>query len=179
MVDKDGMCASLTHTAANHCGAKVVCPRTGFLLDAAMGWFNAVPGAANSIAGGKRPLANMGPVLMTRDGKPYAALGAPGGRRIIDAVVQVIINLVERDMSPAEALQAPRIDASGSTLLISERLRDLMPGLEKGLGPIATVGEQHQGYGYELARPNLALNREGQSHAAADPFSEAYAWAVK
>src|SRR5690606_15819949 len=108
-----------THTAANHCGAKVVCERTGLLFDAAMGWFNARENAANSIAAGKRPLANMGPVLLTHQGQPRAAIGAPGGRRIINAVVQVVLNLVERGMQPDEALQAPRIDASGTTLLAS------------------------------------------------------------
>src|SRR5690606_5207877 len=49
VIDAQGMAVSITHTAANHFGAKVVCPRTGFLLDAAMGWFNARVGAANSI----------------------------------------------------------------------------------------------------------------------------------
>lgn len=178
VTDRDGMCVSLTHTAANHCGAKVVCPRTGFLLDAAMGWFNAAPGAANSIAGGKRPLANMGPVLLSRAGKPYAALGAPGGRRIINAVVQVIINLVDQQMSPAEAVSAPRVDASGNVLLISERLQGVSDQLEGLVGPVSSVREQHQGYGYELARPNLTLARDGRAYAAADPFSEAYAWAL-
>ncbi|WP_298014817.1 gamma-glutamyltransferase [uncultured Castellaniella sp.] len=178
VTDRNGMSVSLTHTAANHCGAKVVCPRTGFLLDATMGWFNALPGAANSIAGGKRPLANMGPVLLSRAGKPYAALGAPGGRRIIDAVVQVILNLVEHGMSPAEALLAPRIDTSGNGLLMSERLQSMAPELETLFGPVGIVGEQHQGYGYELARPNLSLFRDGRAYAAADPFSEAYAWAL-
>lgn len=62
--------------AANHWGAALVCPRTGLALDAAMGWFNAHPGAANSIAPGKRPLANMGPILLSRAGEPVAALGA-------------------------------------------------------------------------------------------------------
>ena len=60
-MDRDGMAVSLTHTAANHFGSKVVCERTGLLFDAAMGWFNARPGAANSIEGRKRRLANIGP----------------------------------------------------------------------------------------------------------------------
>lgn len=179
VTDDEGMSVSITHTAANHCGGKVVCPRTGLLMDAAMGWFNARSGAANSIAAGKRPLANMGPVLLMRSGKPYVALGAPGGRRIINAVVQVVLNLVERGMTPSDALLAPRIDASGTTLLVSERLADIARPLGDVWGPAAIVPEQHQGYGYELARPNLTLFQNGQAHAAADPFSKAFAQALK
>ena len=175
VMDGQGMAVSITHTAANHCGAKVVCERTGFLFDAAMGWFNARAGAANSIAAGKRPLANMGPVLLTRGGRTLAAIGAPGGRRIINAVVQVVLNLVERGMQPAEALQAPRIDASGTALLASERLADALSSLQRAYGPAILVSEQHQGYGYELARPAIAVHDGRMAHAAVDPFSRGYA----
>jgi len=179
VVDGQGMAVSITHTAANHCGAKVVCERTGLLFDAAMGWFNARAGAANSIAPGKRPLANMGPVLLTRGGRTLAAIGAPGGRRIINAVVQVVLNLVERDMAPDLALQAPRIDASGTALLASERLAGVVSGLQEAYGPVALVGEQHQGYGYELARPVIALHDGQAGHAAVDPFSRGYARGIQ
>ncbi|MQA10271.1 MAG: hypothetical protein GEU98_17305 [Pseudonocardiaceae bacterium] len=168
-MDAAGGAVSITHTAANHWGAKVLCPRTGLALDAAMGWFNARPGAANSIAGGKRPLANMGPVLLTRAGAPYAALGAPGGRRIINAVVQVILNLVERAMDAESALAAPRLDASGSQLVASERHAEQLPELDV---PVRLVNEQHEPYGYELARPVLAMRATGNEVVAGtDPFS--------
>lgn len=176
VIDGSGMAVSITHTAANHFGSKVVCQRTGLLLDAAMGWFNALPGAANSIAGGKRPLANMGPLLVTRRGMPVAAVGAPGGRRIISAMVQVVLNLVERGMNAEDAVHAPRIDASGAGMLASERLAPVVseiPGLREGT---SLVSEQHEGFGYELARPIIAVRDEqGGISAAADPFSRGYA----
>ncbi|MGH8810830.1 MAG: gamma-glutamyltransferase family protein [Advenella sp.] len=179
VIDADGMAVAITHTAANHFGSKVVCPRTGFLLDAAMGWFNAVPGAANSIAPGKRPLANMAPMLLTRNGSGMAALGAPGGRRIIAAVAQIAINLVERQMNAAQATQAPRYDASGSTLLLSERFTSIQSELPEYAEKIRFVSEQHEGFGYELARPNIAIRTsDGRVQAAADPFSKGYAYAV-
>ncbi|HYG41461.1 MAG TPA: gamma-glutamyltransferase, partial [Bordetella sp.] len=177
VTDNQGMSVAITHTAANHCGAKVVCERTGLLFDAAMGWFNACPDAANSIAGGKRPLANMGPVLLERNGG-YAAIGAPGGRRIIDAVVQVVINLVDGAMDAEAALSAPRIDASGTGLLYSERLRGLVETLPQYFDPALQVDEQHQGYGYELARPLVTLHDGTYAHAAVDPFSRGYAQAL-
>lgn len=179
VIGADGMAVAITHTAANHFGSKVLCPRTGFLLDAAMGWFNAVPGAANSIASGKRPLANMAPMLITRNGMGMAALGAPGGRRIIAAVSQIAINLVERKMNAEQAAQAPRYDASGSTLLLSERLKPVQARLPALADKIKFISEQHEGYGYELARPNIAVRTPGSRvDAAADPFSKGYAQAI-
>lgn len=179
VIDADGMAVSLTHTAANHFGSKVLCERTGFLLDAAMGWFNALPNAANSIAGRKRPLANMGPVLLTRNGEATAALGAPGGRRIIAAVVQVALNLVERGMSATEAVAAPRIDASGPTMLASRRLADVIALLDSGRIPTVLVEEEHQPFGYEMARPVLVTRDAGGNiEATTDPFAKGFAVAL-
>lgn len=173
--DASGMMVTLTHTAANHFGAKVVCERTGLLLDGAMGWFNAHPNAANSIASAKRPLANMGPMLVTKNAKPLLALGAPGGRRIISAISQLVLNTVERNMRIDEALHAPRIDGSGSTLIASERLRHTLSDTQQA---VRYVSEQHQGYGYELARPSGIQLIDNTAYAAIDPFSTGFAAGV-
>lgn len=179
VIDRNGMAVSLTHTAANHFGAKVVCPRTGLLFDCAMGWFNACTNAANSIAGGKRPLANMAPVMITKDGRVTAALGAPGGRRIISAVFQVTLNLVERGMEAADAVLAPRIDASGSTMLASERLKPVLAQLDRDALPWQAVTEQHQPFGYEMARPVLVTrDAAGSVQGVTDPFAKGFAIAV-
>jgi gamma-glutamyltranspeptidase/glutathione hydrolase len=173
------MAVSLTHTAANHFGAKVVCQRTGLLLDAAMGWFNARPGAANSIGGRKRPLANMAPVLLTKGGRATAALGAPGGRRIISAVLQVALNLVERGMGATEAVEAPRIDASGPVVLASERLEPVLSRLNRDDIPWRMVSEQHQPFSYEMARPVLVTrDASGGLQAVTDPFAKGFAVAL-
>lgn len=179
VMDADGMSVSITHTAANHFGAKVVCERTGLLFDAAMGWFNAVPGAANSIAPGKRPLANMGPVVLTRDGQPFAAVGAPGGRRIINAVVQVVLNLVERGQDAVQACAAPRIDASGTALLASERLADVVARLDGKPASVRLVHEQHQGFGYELARPVIVVRDGDRVCASTDPYSQGHSRGIE
>jgi gamma-glutamyltranspeptidase/glutathione hydrolase len=173
------MAVSLTHTAANHFGSKVVCERTGLLFDGAMGWFNARPGAANSIAGGKRPLANMAPMLLTSNGQVRAALGAPGGRRIINAVAQIALNLVERNMSAEEAVAAPRIDASGAEVLVSERLASLASTWNPDLMPWKAVTEQFMPFDYEMARPVIVTrDPDGTLHGATDPFTKGYSLAI-
>jgi gamma-glutamyltranspeptidase/glutathione hydrolase len=178
VIDGNGLAVSLTHTAANHFGSKVVCERTGLLFDGAMGWFNARPGAANSIAGGKRPLANMAPMLLTSNGRVTAALGAPGGRRIINAVAQIALNLIERDMSAEEAVAAPRIDASGAEVLVSERLSSVASTWNPDLMPWKAVAEQFMPFDYEMARP-VVVTRDGDGtlNGATDPFTKGYSLA--
>ncbi|MFT4122133.1 MAG: gamma-glutamyltransferase [Bradyrhizobium sp.] len=144
-----------------------------------MGWFNARPDAANSIAGRKRPLANMGPMLVTRDGQAVAAIGAPGGRRIISCVVQLIINLCERGMSAESAISAPRLDASGHALLASEELAGVLDGAANDRVTWSPVATQHAPFGYELARPVLVTrDGTGELRAVTDPRVRGSAFAL-
>jgi gamma-glutamyltranspeptidase/glutathione hydrolase len=112
-VDRDRTLVSLTHTAVSLFGSKVVVPETGLLLSNGMIWFDPEPGRPNSIAPRKRPLVNMTPFLALRDGRPYLAVGAPGGRKIVSAVPQVLANLIDFDLGPQAAVEAPRLHTEG------------------------------------------------------------------
>jgi gamma-glutamyltranspeptidase/glutathione hydrolase len=122
VVDRAGNMVALTNTLLSRFGSKVVLPRTGMVMNNAMMWFDPTPGRANSIAPGKRPLANMCPVLATQDGAPWVALGACGGRRIIPAVTQLTSFLVDFDMSLESAFAMPRLDASMASVVCDQRL---------------------------------------------------------
>jgi gamma-glutamyltranspeptidase / glutathione hydrolase len=69
----------------------------------------AAGGSANAIAPGKAPRSSMSPTIITKDGKPVLILGTPGGSRIITAVLQTILNVVDFQMNIQEAVDAPRI----------------------------------------------------------------------
>jgi gamma-glutamyltranspeptidase/glutathione hydrolase len=71
--------------------------------------FGLVGGAANEPGPGKRPLSSMTPTIVLKDGKPFLLTGSPGGSRIITAVLQIIVNVIDRGMSVGEAVAAPRI----------------------------------------------------------------------
>lgn len=174
--DRDGMTVACTHTATQHFGSKVLCPRTGLLLNAGMSWFNARPNAANSIAPTKRPVSNMGSVIVTRSGEPFAAVGAPGGRRLIHAISQVVWNMVTYGMSSQDALDLPRIDASSSQLLASDRIApDVLERLREKYEPVVEVAEEHGPYLYEFGRPALvSRHRDGTLQAAADAATREY-----
>jgi len=121
-VDSDRTLVSLTHTAVSLFGSKVVVPGTGLLLSNGMIWFDPEPGRPNSIEPGKRPLVNMTPFLALRDGSPYLAVGAPGGRKIVSAVPQVLSNMIDFDLGPQAAVEAPRLHTEGGPVQVDERV---------------------------------------------------------
>ena len=110
---------SMTYTLEYSYGSRIVVPGAGFLLNNEMGDFNPIPGRTtttgligtvpNQVEPQKRMLSSMTPSIVARDGKPVLAIGSPGGRTIINTVLQVILNVVEHDMNVAEAVEAPRI----------------------------------------------------------------------
>jgi len=113
---------ALTHTAVSLWGSRVVVPGTGILLNNGMIWFDPEPGKPNSVAPGKRGMVNMVPVLGFKKGKPHLALGAPGGRKIISAIPQVIATLTDTRSSLQAAIDAPRLHHEGNGLEIDERV---------------------------------------------------------
>jgi gamma-glutamyltranspeptidase/glutathione hydrolase len=90
----------------------------GFLLNNEMGDFNPVPGLTNSsgligtppnlIRPEKRMLSSMTPTIVTKNGQNYFLIGSPGGRTIINTVLQCIINVIDFEMNVFEAIDAPR-----------------------------------------------------------------------
>ena len=118
VVDRDGNMVALTNTLLSRFGSKVVLPKTGIAMNNGMMWFDPRPGGPNALAAGKRPLSNMCPVVVTRGGVPWAALGASGGRRIIPAITQLTSFIVDFSMPLEKAFAMPRLDASGETILV-------------------------------------------------------------
>jgi gamma-glutamyltranspeptidase / glutathione hydrolase len=119
-VDAEGNLVALTQTLLSIFGSRVVSPRTGILMNNGIMWFDPRPGRPNSMAPGKRPLSNMCPVVATRDGKPYLAIGASGGRKIFPAVTQILSFLLDFKLGLEEAFHHPRIDASGGPAVLAD-----------------------------------------------------------
>lgn len=119
VVDRQGNMVSLTNTLLSRFGSKVVAPSLGLTLNNGMMWFDPRADQPNSIGPGAAPLANMAPVITTRDGKPDIAIGAAGGRQIFPAIVQILSQIIDRGATPEQALHAPRIDASAPTILVN------------------------------------------------------------
>src|SRR5438477_7078725 len=98
VVDRDGNMVAVTNTVGVSFGSKVVLPRTGIIMNSAVNNFDPMPGGPNSIAPDRQPVLNIAPVILSFEGRPWAALGACGGRRIMPAVVQLASFLVDMAM---------------------------------------------------------------------------------
>lgn len=116
VADDAGNVVAMTQTLHEAFGSKVTVPGTGMLLNNTMYLFDPHPGYANSIAPGKRMLSSMSPTIIMQDGRPFMALGTPGGTRIFAAVLQAIINVIDHGMTLQEAFEAPRMWTQGQAL---------------------------------------------------------------
>ena len=108
----------MTYTLEAGYGSKIVVPGAGFLLNNEMGDFNAAPEltTAEGLIGtkpnlaepGKRMLSSMTPTILAKDGQLFMVTGSPGGRTIINTVLETIVDVVDFGMNAQEAIDAPR-----------------------------------------------------------------------
>ena len=130
VADADGNVVAATQTINNLFGSKAMVPGTGMLLNNTMAIFDPHPGHTLSIAAGKRMTSSMAPTLVLRDGRPFVALGLPGGVRIFTSVLQALVNLIDHGMSLQEAVEAPRVWTQGQDLEVEMAVReDVRAGL--------------------------------------------------
>jgi len=119
VVDSRGNAVSNTYTMNYSYGVGLIAEGTGVLLNNELDDFTAAPGASNAygLVGfeanlpgpGKRPLSSMSPTIVMKDGKAVLVTGSPGGSRIISAVLQIIVDVLDYDMDVAAAVAAPRL----------------------------------------------------------------------
>lgn len=179
VIDAVGNAVSCTTTINSSFGSCLVVEGAGFFLNNEMDDFSSKPGVpnqfglvggeANAIEPGKRMLSSMTPTIVLRADKPRFVLGSPGGGRIINTVLQVLVNAVDHRMSIDYAVRAPRIHhqwkpetLAWERLILSEDVR-------------AKLGEM----GHSFAKRPSVIGRcqaieirpDGTRVAAADPRS--------
>ena len=134
-VDAEGNVVALTQTLLSVFGSKVMLPATGILMNNGVMWFDPRPGRPNSMAPGRRPLANMCPTIVERADGARFALGASGGRRIMPTVFQLTSFLTDFGMTLEDAMHQGRVDVSTAPYV----------GVDRRLGEevLAAVAEDH------------------------------------
>lgn len=115
IVDQSGNMVSFTTTIEHVFGSGIVVPGRGFFLNNELSDFDAEPFThhaqlhPNAPEANKRPRSSMTPTLVFKNGKPFAALGSPGGSTIIGTVMNILVNLIDFKMKPEDAVNAPKI----------------------------------------------------------------------
>jgi len=158
VVDREGRMCALTPTLGGAFGSGVVAAGTGIMLANVMTWFDPRPGRPNSIAGGKRILSAIVPIILLKGGEPFACTGAPGGRRIMSAMLHVVTNLVDWELPPQRAVNAPRSHCEAEPMLLDTRIpqaaRDALASMGHQVNPkIETFASSH------FARPSAIVVR--------------------
>lgn len=154
--DKWGNVVEYTLTIEQTGGSGIVVPGRGFILNNELTDFSTVynPADPNRIEPGKRPRSSMSPTIILQDGKPFLALGSPGGSTIITTVLQTILNRIDLGMSTPEALAAPRASQRNTEKVTAE------PEF------IAAYGSQLTPYGHLFTPSGDAFTSAAQIGAA-------------
>ena len=119
--DRHGNFASLSLTHGGSFGAKVTVDGLGLTLGHGVSRFDVTPDHPNAPGPGKRPLHNMVPSIVTRDGQAILAVGGRGGRKIPNAMVTLLTEFVLQKQSLAASMAAPRMHTEGNLGLELEK----------------------------------------------------------
>jgi gamma-glutamyltranspeptidase/glutathione hydrolase len=139
--DAAGNMISATHTIHAVFGCKATVPGTGVILNNTMNIFDPHPGMANSIAPGKRVTSSMSPIIVEKAGRPVFCVGLVGGIRIFPSALQAIVNVIDHDMTPQEAVEAPRIWTLGEELEVEPGFSDaVLSELDRADGTPIGIG---------------------------------------
>lgn len=133
--DRWGNVVSYTLTIEQTGGSGIVVPGRGFLLNNELTDFSAVWTASdpNRIEPGKRPRSSMSPTIVLRGGRPYLALGSPGGSTIITTVLQTLVNRIDLGMTLPTAVAAPRASLRNTATVTAEQ--GFIDAHQTGLAP--------------------------------------------
>ena len=172
VVDEEGNVFTMTHSLGMPSG--VITDGLGFMYNGCMAVFDPRPGRAGSLAPGKSRFSSMCPSIVFRDGKPYVAIGAPGGTQITMGVLQALLNVLDFDMSMSDAVSAARFSATSNPIDVSNRVPRY-------------VTAQLEAQGYEVVRWPLSYAfawvhgiriDDGAWTGGADPGADGMALAV-
>ncbi len=164
--DAEGNVVALTHTLGMFSG--VIVPGTGIPLNSAMDNVDPYPGRPNSIAPGKARLSSMSPTIVFDGDRPCLVNGSPGTNAIATSVFQVIANTLDLEMSPAEAVAAPRVHCEGGPVFVEGRISQATETalVDAGFDIRRVPGNYVAKFGRNQL---IVIDRDGRVTGASDP----------
>jgi gamma-glutamyltranspeptidase/glutathione hydrolase len=175
VADERGAVVSCTMTLSASFGAKMLTKETGIVLNNSVASFASV--GDNTVVGGRRTTSSMAPTLVLSGDKPVLVLGTPGGDTIPSTIAQVLTNLVDRQMSLAQAVDQGRIHHGFVPDEIGyERERPLSPALKQAL---RAMGHRVTATRPSMGDANSIALWQGHTYGYADPREGGLALAVE
>jgi gamma-glutamyltranspeptidase/glutathione hydrolase len=167
VLDRHGNAVSNTYTLGYSFGSGFVAEGTGILFDNQMRNFSyrSDNNHKNAMAPGKRMLSTMTPtIVLDKDGRVLLITGTPGGGRIINVVLQVLVNVIDYQMNIAEATHQPRIHQGWQRQEL---------GIETGMNPETIKRLEAMGHKIDMQKTmgstQSIMWRDGEFHGSADP----------
>jgi len=182
---KDTTCVDVIDSQGNGFSAtpsgawlpSVIAGDTGIPESVRLESFVVTPGHANQLGGGKRPRVTLSPMIVTKDGQLYMTMSTPGGDNQDQALLQVLLNILDFNMTPQQAVEAPRFQTEH--FYASFGFHQFVPGrvaLEGRMPLPASKKLETMGHKVQLAgdwsnasSPVVILSKDGVLHGAADP----------
>ena len=188
IVDKEGNLFSATPSSGWLLGGAFVAGDTGIPMSNRMQAFRLDPDSPNVLAGGKRPRTTLTPTVVLKDGKPFLALGTPGGDSQDQQILLVLLNIIDFGMDVQAAIEAPRINSlHPESSFEDHRSQPGVLEVERSLSDAARAELQRRGHELRL-RPAYGISTgivvagidpvTGKLRGGADPRRERYivAW---
>jgi gamma-glutamyltranspeptidase/glutathione hydrolase len=168
--DEQGNVVSMIQSVAYDFGSGIVAEGTGMLLQNRGAYFKLDPGHVNRLEPKKRTMHTLIPAMAARDGKAWASFGTMGGPRQPQLQVQVLRNLVNEGLEPAEAVARPRkmILNDGVTLAVEADYPGA-GGMARSDSRVMLMPARHHSFGHAHA---ILIDRPGEWRAGADPRSD-------
>lgn len=168
--DEEGNLVSLIQSVAYDFGSGVIAEGTGIVLQNRGAYFSLDPRHVNRLEPRKRTMHTLIPALAARGGRPWAAFGSMGGDGQPQLQTQVLLNLADHGLDPAEAVAAPRIRcAPGGRPLLVEADYPGAAELQRGDLEVRLMPPRHQDFGHAHA---IVVDGPGRWRAGADPRSD-------
>ncbi len=173
IADAQGNRVAFTTTIEEMFGSGMMVPGRGFFLNNELTDFDLELKKdgrlrANAVQGGKRPRSSMTPTFIFKEGKPFLIIGSPGGSKIIGAVLNVVVNMIDFDMPLEQAMRMPRlIDRDGPMEMETDLFKDLRQRLDLGAKGHRIVESTPIGNVQAIS-----FNQDGSITGSSDPRGE-------
>jgi gamma-glutamyltranspeptidase/glutathione hydrolase len=151
VIDKKGNIVALTQTINHFFGSGIIPANSGFLLNNEMDDFSRDPESPNAPRPFRRPLSSQAPLILFQGEEPLLVLGSPGGTRIFPTLTQIILNVLEFEMSLDEAIEAPRffsysVRGKSRPIALESRITPGIIDTLKGWGHEVVMREDYDKY---------------------------------